>query len=269
MSDPLGSPSSRIDFGCIAEDYEQTRGIPDAFMKEVIESILQVCSLSSTDLVLELGCGAGRFLRELAKRKIPVIGMDISKEMLQKACSNQRSFKFLRSNLVSGDAVAIPLNRGLFQTILVIHLFHLMTDWQDALAETIQVLSPGGTIITGYVGGLTHQSFLSQLYQQRRRELGYTAAIPGAYPAEVIARLRELGGRVETNEFSTRGEVPLRVTYSYLERRVFSSMWRNLPDVIHRQIMQDVHNAATTRFKDLDDIEQIEIEAQLHFVTFE
>jgi hypothetical protein len=45
-------------------------------------------------------------------------------------------------------------------------------------------------------------------------------------------------------------------------------MWRNLPDVIHRQIMQDLRVAATTQFKEINDVETVKIDAQLHFLTF-
>jgi SAM-dependent methyltransferase len=268
MREPAGNPSSRVDFGPVARDYEETRGIPDEFMEELIIDVINTCNLTSTDLVLELGCGAGRFLRALAHRRIPVIGVDVSKGMLEMACTNQQSSKYLRSNMALGDAAAIPINHGLFKAILVIHVFHLMTDWKEALAETIHVLGAGGTIVTGYVGALTHQSQLNQLYRKRREELGYSVSLLGADPQDVVSELKAFGATVETHNFQTWVEVPLHVTLSYLDQRVFSSMWRNLPDVVHRQIMQDVRAAATTQFKDLQDNELVKIEAKLHFLTF-
>ncbi len=268
MSNPPRNPSSRVDFGHIAEDYETTRYIPEAFMKELIDDIIHTCDLKPENLVLELGCGAGRFLRALATRKIPVVGIDVSQGMLRKAYSNQLSTKFLRSNLALGDAVAIPLNHGIFQTILAIHLFHLISDWQEALTETIHVLASEGTIITGYVESITSQSFLNLLYRERREELGYSSSTFGVGPNEVVVELKSRDAAVETHYYQTTIEVPLHLTISYLERRVFSSMWRNLPDVIHRQIMQEVRAAATTQFKDINDIEPIQIDAQLHFITF-
>lgn len=269
MREPAGTPSSRVDFGHVAGDYEATRGIPDAFMEALITDVINTCELTSTDLVLELGCGAGRFLRALASRKIPVLGVDVSRGMLEMACNSQHSSKFLRSNLAFGDAAAIPLNHGLFRAILAIHLFHLMADWKEALSETVHVLRVGGTIITGYVGALTYQSKLNLLYRKRRDELGYSVGSLGADPQDVVSELRGLGAAVETHDFQTWVEVPLQVTLSYLDRRVFSSMWRNLPDVVHRQIMQEVRAAASSQFKDLNDIERIKIDAQLHFLTFE
>ncbi len=269
MHDPAGTPASRVDFGHVAGDYEATRGIPEAFMETLITDVIDTCELTSTDLVLELGCGAGRFLRALTSQKIPVVGVDVSQGMLEMAYNNQRSSKFLRSNLALSDAAAIPFNHGLFRAILAIHLFHLMTDWKETLSEIVHVLRAGGTIITGYVGALTYQSQLNQLYRKRRDELGYSVGSIGADPQDVVLELKGLGAVLETHNFQTWVEVPLNVTLSYLDRRVFSSMWRNLPDVVHRQIMQDVRAAANSQFKDLNDIERIKIDAQLHFLTFE
>jgi ubiquinone/menaquinone biosynthesis C-methylase UbiE len=268
MSNPAGTPSSRVDFSRFAKDYEVTRGIPDEFMKEIIQDIIHTCELKPGNRVLELGCGGGRFLRALTNHKLSVVGIDVSQGMLEQACANQQSTKFLRSNLVFGDAAAIPLNQGIFKAIMAIHLFHLMTDWQDALKETSHVLGTEGTIITGYVESMTSQSYLSQLYRQRRDELGYPTTCFGAHPQEVITYLKTRGANIETHTYETQVEVPLHVTLSYFERRVFSSMWRNLPDVIHRQIMQDIRAAASTQFKDINDIETVKIDAQLHFLTF-
>jgi ubiquinone/menaquinone biosynthesis C-methylase UbiE len=268
MSDPAGAPSSRVDFSRFAKDYEVTRGIPDEFMKEIIQDIIHTCGLTPGDMVLELGCGGGRFLRALTNHKLSVIGVDVSQGMLEQACAKQQSSRFLRSNLILSDAAAIPLNQRIFKVIIVIHLLHLLVDWRDALTETIHVLGAEGTIITGYVESMTSQSFLSQLYRQRREELGYPASHLGAHPSEVITYLKTQGARIETHTYETQVEVPLEVTLSYFDRRVFSSMWRNLPDVIHRQIMQDVHAAATTQFKDINDVETLKIEAQLHFLKF-
>ncbi len=268
MKDSAGTPSSRIYFGHVAREYEATRGISDDFMSELIDDVVLMCKLKPVDLVLELGCGAGRFLRAFSSRKIPVIGIDISLGMLERAFRNQRAGNYLRSNFIASDAVAIPLNRRIFKVILVIHLFHLMTDWRDAVSETIQALKPGGSIVTGYVGAITHNSYLNQFYQQRREELGYPTTFPGAYTPEVLASLKLQGATIETHKYQTYMEVPLRVTLSYLEQRVFSSMWRNLPDIIHRQIMQDIYEAATTQYKSLDDNEQIRVDAELHYATF-
>jgi hypothetical protein len=73
---------------------------------------------------------------------------------------------------------------------------------------------------------------------------------------------------IETHQFSTAIDVPVRQTLTFLDQRVFSSMWRNLPDVVHRQIMQEVRVSATSQFKNLEDTEHVRINADLLFVSF-
>lgn len=269
MTNPIESSSPRIDFSRVADVYEATRGIPDNFMKELIEAVIFICEVQSDSLVLEVGCGTGRFLRALASQKISVVGLDISEGMLEKACLNQRSQKYLRSSLIAGDAISIPLNHGLFKVILAIHLFHLMTDWRQALTNIVQLLGPGGKLVTGFVGALAYESTLSQFYRRRRDELGYSSRSLGANPSEVVEELKTQGARIASHDFSTNVVVPVRETITHLEQRVFSSMWRNLPDIIHRQIMRDVYAEATTKFKTLDDTERLQINAKLYFAAFD
>ena len=262
-----GSAPKRIDFGRVAEDYEITRGFPTELMKQLSETIISICELTPTTLVLELGCGAGRYLRELAHRKIPIIGLDISLGMLDKARRNQQSRKYLRSNLLASDAVSLPFHQGQFFCVVAIHLFHLLTDWQDVLHEALRVLQPGGTFVLGYVQGRHHGSMLDCLYRQRRAELGYYYDYPGPHSSQISAELNAQGFRVETHTFAAETEVPFQETLSVLERRVYSSMWERLPDVVHRQLIQHVRKAASSQFKRLEDMEKITCKAELFFAT--
>jgi ubiquinone/menaquinone biosynthesis C-methylase UbiE len=236
-------------------------------MKQLIKDITTTCELNSTTLVLELGCGAGRYLRELAWRKIPIIGLDISSGMLDKAHRNQQSRKYLRSNLLASDAVVMPFHKGQFFCVLAIHLFHLLPDWKEVLHETLRVLQPGGTVVFGYVQGKYHGSVLDRLYRQRREELGYSFDYLGPHSSKISAELKTQSYKVESHVFSATAEVTLQETLSVLERRVYSSMWENLPNVVHRQLIQYVRKAASSQFKRLDDTETVTCEAELFFAS--
>jgi ubiquinone/menaquinone biosynthesis C-methylase UbiE len=268
MSDPARTPPLRTDYGHVAEDYEASRGVSIQFMKEFIEDFINTCELNSHTLVVDLGCGTGRFLRELAERKIPVIGIDISKRMLEKACLNQQSWRYFRSNLIAGDAIALPFHRGLFSSIILIHLLHLLSDWKEVLSEAIRVLRPDGTLVTGIIPAPAHVSTLMRFYSRRREELGYWYDHPGPHLEEIFEALNHEGANIEPHEIHSDVKISLRETLSYIDRRVFSSMWQNLPDVIHRQIMQELRIFTTSQFMNLEDEEQMHIKADLYYVTF-
>ena len=268
MSDPVSTPPLRIDYGHVAEDYEASRGLTAQFMNELIEDFTNTCKLNPHTLVLDLGCGAGRFLRELAERKIPVIGIDIAKGMLEKACLNQQSRKYFRSNLMAGDANSLPFHRGLFSCIILIHLLHLLSDWKEVLSESMRVLRPDGTLVMGILPAPAYVSTLMRFYTRRREELGYVYDHPGPHLTEVFEALMVEGAQIETHNIHTDVKISLRKTLSYLDRRVFSSMWENLPDVIHRQIIQEVRTFATSQFMSLDDKEHMRINTELYYATF-
>ena len=187
--------------------------------------------------------------------------------MLDKARRNQQSRKFLRSNLLVSDAVVLPFHQGQFFCIVAIHLFHLLADWQNVLRETLRVLQPSGTFVLGYVQGRHHGSILDRLYRERREELGYYYDYPGPHSSEILSTLETQGLRIESHEFSAIIEVPFQETLSVLERRVYSTMWEGLPDVVHRQLIQHIRNAASSQFKRLDDIETITCKAGLFFAS--
>ncbi len=268
MNDPVGIPPLRIDYGHVAEDYEASRGLSAQFMKELMEDFINTCKLDPHTLVLDLGCGTGRLLRELADQKIPVIGIDISKGMLEKACLNQQSWKYYRSNLMAGDANALPFHRGLFSCIILIHLLHLLSDWKEVLSEAMRVLRPDGTLVMGIIPAPAHVSTLMRFYTRRREELGYVYDHPGPHFTEVFDALKVEGAKVEIHDIYADMKISLRRTLSYIDRRVFSSMWKNLPDVIHRQLMQEVRSFATSQFMSLDDEEHMRIKAELYYVSF-
>lgn len=54
-------------------------------MRERFKLTLQLCSQSNNKTVLDIGCGAGRFLIPLAEREMTGVGIDYSEEMIKLA----------------------------------------------------------------------------------------------------------------------------------------------------------------------------------------
>lgn len=63
---------------------------------------------STAGPILELGCGTGRILGRLAPLKIPLLGVDISQEMIDLARSRLGTFPHVR--LVRSDMTALPFD---------------------------------------------------------------------------------------------------------------------------------------------------------------
>jgi len=267
MPEPSETSPSRVDFGPVAEKYEDTRGVPPPFMQELIDDIIDTTYLSDDKLVLDIGCGTGRFIREFVKQNISVVGIDISKKMLEVACVPQ-NIDYPKLNYIVGDAVTLPFPNAVFNVHLAIHLFHLLPNWKQALTEGQRVLQSDGFLITGFVNSPIRASRLYTMYNNRRNELGYPSVLLGAHSSEVKGELKERGATLETHEFSTKTSIPLQYTLDCLEQRVFSSMWHNLPGVVHRQLMTELKDYTTSQFRSPDEEEKLEIVATIQYAQF-
>lgn len=92
--------------------------------------------------VVDVGCGAGRAVMELAQRDARAVGVDPSEEMITVA---RRRWPDLDFRL--GDAYALPLADGEAMGYRADKVFHEVTDSLRALDEARRVLAPGGAIV--------------------------------------------------------------------------------------------------------------------------
>ena len=89
-------------------------------------------------LVLDLGCGKGRFARRLERAGARVVGFDLSSRMLAEADGLDR---------VRGSARALPFGDGTFDAVVAVEVFEHVEDVAVAIAEARRVLKPGGRLI--------------------------------------------------------------------------------------------------------------------------
>ncbi|HPR61325.1 MAG TPA: methyltransferase domain-containing protein, partial [Prolixibacteraceae bacterium] len=74
-----------------ANKYEQ-----ESFTKGTateVDFLEQELAFDKTKRILDIGCGTGRHSIELAKRGYTVRGIDLSEQMLSKACENAKAAK--------------------------------------------------------------------------------------------------------------------------------------------------------------------------------
>lgn len=107
-------------------------------------------SIDATDgqHILEVACGTGRNLAAIHRRypDAHLYGFDISREMLTTAGSKLRD----KAKLAEGDACEFDpqalFEQPHFDHIVLSYCLSMIPDWEDALAEALRHLAPGGTI---------------------------------------------------------------------------------------------------------------------------
>jgi SAM-dependent methyltransferase len=92
---------------------------------------------------VEVGCGTGHWLRELAESGRTLVGIDRSWRMLERARLAAPSALLLR-----GDAATLPLETSSIQRIFCVNVLHHVVDREAFVHECLRVLEPGGAFVT-------------------------------------------------------------------------------------------------------------------------
>jgi ubiquinone/menaquinone biosynthesis C-methylase UbiE len=106
-------------------------------------------SLSPGDGVLDVACGTGGFSRDFGRSVGPeglVIGIDVSRTMLERAVADTRRAGLAQVAYVRGDAENLPLRPRSVDAVCCFAALHLFADPELALDRMTDVLTPGGRI---------------------------------------------------------------------------------------------------------------------------
>jgi len=117
---------------------------------KISEAGIALLELQEGARVLEIGCGTGKNLVQLAQRVAEsgaVTGIDLSRGMVKKAKARLgKSKSFCNVNLTLGDAVDLPFSAGYFDVIYMaftLELFNIK-EIPKVLDEAWRLLTEGG-----------------------------------------------------------------------------------------------------------------------------
>jgi ubiquinone/menaquinone biosynthesis C-methylase UbiE len=111
----LASP----EFDRIADVYDETRRALDV---ETLNGMKAVLDRHGCRSLLEIGVGTGRVSAPLARTGIDLVGMDISRRMMERARSKGLM------NLVAAEGKMSPFKEKSFDGVVMAHVFHLLED---------------------------------------------------------------------------------------------------------------------------------------------
>lgn len=99
------------------------------------------------DLVLEVGCGGGVFLRRLLKSGCRAVAIDHSPDMVANSGRlNAGALAGGRLTLHEADAAALPVASGTIDKVYCLNAFFFFPQPSESLKEMARVLKPGGRL---------------------------------------------------------------------------------------------------------------------------
>lgn len=127
----------------IAEDYAR-KPLPDPAATARRLALTRE-RLRPADHLLDLGCGTGTMLLELAPAVSVAEGLDVSPEMIRIARAKVADRTDVRFAVCGADA--LPHADGAIDAVTAYNLLHLVEDPAASLREIARVLKPGGAFI--------------------------------------------------------------------------------------------------------------------------
>ena len=150
--------------------------------------------------ILELGCGAGYFTKELARSGAEIMAIDVSADLLEIAKANCPASN-VRYEIQ--DACALTYSNAMFDSVVGSSILHHL-EIEPALREIRRVLKPGGTIYFTEPNMLNPQIAIQKNVPWIKRWLGDTTD-ETAFFRRPLRRLLERTGycdvRIEPFDF--------------------------------------------------------------------
>ena len=208
----------RLSFDRVAAIYDETRGLAPRAMARVLAVLVDQLQGKR---VLEVGVGTGRYAVPLQKSGVRVVGVDISRKMVEFGLA-----KGLR-DVVFADAARLPFVSGAFDVATTNHVLHLIPDWRDALREIARVTRE---LYFTVIERSDRVDTIKREYDALVKNAGHDWSHPGFHE-------KDLPGVLKPDFIMPVG--PFRETLladtivEELDRRTYSSQW-DVPEDIHR-----------------------------------
>ncbi len=117
-------------------------------------------------VALELGCGAGTYVRLLAGLGYQAIGLDYSLPSLGRARAADPGGK---GRYVAGEAYRLPFSSDRVDVVVCIGVLQTLARPEAAVAEIARVLRPGGTLLLETLNSRSLAARVGRIYARLRR----------------------------------------------------------------------------------------------------
>lgn len=178
---------------------------------QATRSIISWLPLAKDKKMLDIGCGAGRFLRAIESMGGYALGVDAFMTPLKMAKYR------VRGDLVAASAELLPFREMVFDTVLSHHTLEHVPDLKQAINEIHRVLKPGGIFILSCPNS-NYLLFLTGIVKQHashihRMSYGFTDSRFEVLERKTFQTLPYIGDRL--TEFFKLDRLPLIKRFLY------------------------------------------------------
>ncbi len=245
---------TNVSFDRAAAYYDATRGYAEGVPERIRDAIVAYTGAGTDARFLELGVGTGRIALPFIRAGYDYTGVDISQAMMDRLAAKlavDSGAAGYRYELRQADIAALPFEDSTFDAIIVVHVLHLVADWQRAVREARRVLRLGGWLLLGHDRGpgengsddpsaIPAPARVRNQWHAIRQELGLDKPAGRSNlwgnDGRLIAYLQSLGARVAEVRLATYERAPIsaREMAERLKARAYSSDW-DTPDDLHAE----------------------------------
>jgi ubiquinone/menaquinone biosynthesis C-methylase UbiE len=154
------------------------------------------------EFIFDAGCGTGVFTLDFLSTGASVVGLDISRPMLEVAIEKAAHYTF---SSVQGDMLYLPFKDQIFDKTVSITALEFISDAQKAVDELFRVTRPGGWVVVGTLNSLSP-------WAARRKAKTEKHVLQEAYfrsPQDLL-RLSPLKGLAKTAVHFVKNEDPVK-----------------------------------------------------------
>jgi ubiquinone/menaquinone biosynthesis C-methylase UbiE len=157
-SNPVVETYSRL-----AAEYDKTENLASCWGRVTQHSLGLVTVNDAYNTVVDVGCGTGRELAQLASLSPPAvqfIGVEPAANMREIAAA--RTDQLANARVLDGSFENLPLESGSVDYLYSILAFHWTTDLDKSVAELGRVVAPTGDMDLTFIGRHNGREFIQK-----------------------------------------------------------------------------------------------------------
>ena len=225
-------------FDRISQVYDETR-IP--LRKATVEKIVSILATDGCSTILEIGVGTGRVAKPLQDRNLKIVGVDISRGMIQRA--KEKGIE----RLILADASHLPVRARSLDAAIFAHVLHIFEDpveifrsVTDLVAREIVALVRKQQDSESYGG---ENTFMWRALEEAAAKAGYILSI---HAGEWRRKERELLAIIPPTELINLQdeliETSINDRLSNIKKRAFRRTL-DIPDDVLEKVVRAVHSS--------------------------